>query len=220
MRKKEEQYHPGKLNIIIQVMGRLIRDNPGIEDDRGRLMRRLQTVLPNIMDNTKCANCGTSMKIVTYTADLHDGLLILAMARKVRQNSEEGLNFTEANKVHMPTLEVSNTTSKRQTKCDYLGLIKQSEELRNTGRWVLTTWAWKLLKGEEIPRSAHYWQGQMQGRSEEATTLPQMFRTHVELVKRAIAHGRQSRSDYRGEIGDYSPSEWSEYYGTREGTLF
>ena len=218
--KKEVKYHPGKIRPIIQVVARLVKNNPCIADNHDYLMACLGKAVPEVTDRTKCANCGTSMKIVTYTADILDALLILAMARRVRKNQEDGMSFTEANKVHMPTLDVNNTVSKRQTKCNYLGLIKQSEALRNTGYWVLTNWAWKLLRGQEIPRSAYYWQGEMHGRSSETTTLSQMFKTHIELIEKAIAHSRTVRLDYRGEIGDYNPADWSKYYDIKDGELF
>lgn len=219
-KKKEVKYYPGKLKPILQVVARVIKNNPDAADNIDYLIACLHQSFPEITDRTKCANCGTSMKIVEYTADLHDALLILAMARKVRQNQEKGMTFTEANKVHMPTLDVSNTTIKRQTKCDYLGLVKQPDALRNTGYWVLTNWAWKALKGQSIPKSAYYWQGQMQGRSEETTTLSQMFRTHIDLVEKAIKLRKSVRSDYRDDIGDYNPADWSSYYGVKEGELF
>lgn len=219
-KKKDIKYHPGKIRPIIKVVARIVQENPKIADDVDYLMAVLRSSFPEITDRTQCPNCGTSMKIVVYTADLHDALLILAMARKVRQNRNAGMNFTDANKIHMPTLQVSNTTIKRQTKCDYLGLMKQPDTLRNTGYWVLTHWAWKALKGHSIPKSAYYWQGQKQGRSEETTTLSHMFKTHVDLVQKAIAHSRKVRSDYRDEISNYDPAEWSDYFGVKEGVLF
>lgn len=218
--KKEQKYHPGKLKPIVQIIARTVQKRPETADNIDYLIACIGQQIPAVNDKTKCANCGTSMKIVEYTADLHDALLILAMARKVKENREKGMSFTEANKVHLPTLEVSNTTVKRQTKCDYLGLVKQPDSLRNTGYWVLTRWAWDALKGQPIPKSAYYWQGQMQGRSEETTTLSQMFKTHVDLVKKAIARRKEARSDYRGQIGDYDPSDWSNYYGVKDGELF
>lgn len=220
MKKQEPQYHAGKFKPFMQIIARLVQRNPALADNPDYLMAQVITSVPELADKTKCANCGTSMRIVEYTADLHDALLILAMARKVDENLNKGMTFTEANKVHMPTLAVSNTTSKRQTKCDYLGLVKQPEALRNTGYWVLTNWAWKALKGEPIPRSAYYWQGEMQGRSTETTTLSQMFKTHVDLVQNAIAHSKTVRADYRGQIGDYEPSQWVKYYGVKDGELF
>lgn len=217
---KEVKYNPGKLRPIIQIVARIIKDNPETADNIDYLITCLGQQVPEITDQTKCPNCKTSMKIVEYTADLHDALLILAMARKVRANQNKSMNFTEANKVHLPTLNVSSTTLKRGTKCDYLGLVKQPDTLRNTGYWVLTNWAWKALKGEAIPKSAYYWQGEMQGRSEETTTLSQMFKTHIDIVQKAIAHSRKVRTDYRAEIGDYEPAEWSNFYGVKDGVLF
>ena len=220
MSNKEQEYHPGKLKPMVQIIANIIRSNPRAASDTDYLMACIGHEIPGFNDRTKCANCHRSMKVVTYTADLHDALLILAMARAVKVNIDKGMNFTEANKVHMPTLDVSNTVSKRQTKCDYLGLLKQPPGLKSTGYWVLTNWAWKALKGQPVPKHAYYWAGEMHGRSEETTTLIVMFNTHLELIKKAIANSKKVRADHRDEIGDYDPSEWVNYHGVKDGELF
>lgn len=207
----------GKIPTIVDYICGLIERNKST--DPKYVWANLVRQFPELTDKTKCANCGMSMKIQVYTADLHDALLILAMAKVVKENLSKGMGFTEANKVYMPTLGVTNATLKRQTKCDYLDLVKQPEELRNTGYWVLTAWAWKALRGEAIPKQAIYWRGQLKGRSEETTTLAQMFQTHKDLVERAIARRKQVRSDYRNEFVDYKPSEWVEVSGLQQGSL-
>lgn len=218
--KKEPQYHPGKFRPLVQMIARLVQKNPGLADDPNYLMTQVIVSMPELADRTKCANCGTSMKVVEYIADLHDALLILAMARKVKENMTKGMTFTEANKIHMPTLAVNNTIIKRQTKCDYLGLLKQTDEMRGTGYWVLTKWAWEALQGKPIPRSAYYWQGEIQGRSVENITFGSMFRSHIELVQKSMAAGKPLRNDYREQIINYNPTEWANVYTLRENQLF
>lgn len=207
------EYYGGRIKNLVELVARIVADDPKIATDPERLHATLSVNLEGYGKRDKCFNCKRSMKITEYVADLHDGLLLFAMARTVKHNMEKGMDFTEANKVHLPTLEASNATLKRNTKCDYLGLVKQPENWRGTGYWLLTGWAWKALRGDAIPKSAKYWEGKMIGRSEETTTLAAMFKTHLDTVQRAIEKRKAVKADYRAVVNDYQPSEWSSFGG-------
>jgi len=212
MRKKQKhEYQATKIWPIIQVAARIVQKDPAILDDTVRFKAILGASVPELRDHSQCTGCGRSMKITVYEADLHDALLILAMARQVRQNVKMGMSFTEANKVHIPTLAASHTTLKRQTKCDYLGLVKQNENWKGTGYWCLTGWAWKAIRGEEIPRAVKYWEGHLLGRGEETTTLDAMFQHHKDLVELALEKRKAVRADYRAKFADYDRTEWCEF---------
>ena len=81
----------------------------------------LQSRYPALFNRKRCPNCGMSMVIQTYKADLHNALFLLAMGRAVSKNLKKGENFTEANKVHIPTLGIPDAVRKRETQCDYVG---------------------------------------------------------------------------------------------------
>jgi len=179
----------------------------------------MEEMAPGSTDKTKCANCGRSMKITGYEADLHNALLLLAMGREVKKNIAEGMSFTEANKVHLPSLQVSDAVKKRITQCDYLRFLKQPENLRRTGYWVITDLGWKALRGEQVPRIAYYWNGNLIRRSDEVVNLAGMFEIHRDQVAKAVARRRKVR-DHTAEIGVYDPKEWAVYGGTQDGTLF
>lgn len=151
--KQPPEHYASKIWPIIKIASRIVQNEPGILDDEQRFKATLALQVPELRDKTKCTACERSMKITVYEADLHDALLILAMAKEVRANVAKGIKFTESNKVHIPTLQATNATLKRQTKCDYLGLIKQPQNWRGSGYWLLTGWAWKALRGEEISKS-------------------------------------------------------------------
>lgn len=209
--KQKEEYHANKIWPIIQVACRIVQNEPAILDDMPRFKAMLGISVPELKNHAKCAGCDRSMKVTVYEADLHDGLLILAMARVVRENINKGMNFTEANRVHIPTLGASQATLKRQTKCDYLGLVKQPDDWSGTGFWVLTSWAWKALRGDPIPRAAKYWEGHMLDRSEETITLDEMFQNHKHAVEMAIAKRKAVKTDYRAKFSDYDRKEWTEF---------
>lgn len=214
MKKKTKptEYYGGKIKGLVETVAGFIKRDPTLADDFPRLHSTLMANLEGYGKRDKCFNCKRSMKVTVYTADLLDALLILGMARQVRENASK-LPFTEANKVHLPTLELTQGILKRSTKCDYLGLIKQPENWRGSGYWLLTGWAWKALRGDEIPKSVKYWEGNLIGRSEEQTTLGEMFRTHTDLVQGAIAKRKAIKADHRAKFDEYKPSDWSQFGG-------
>lgn len=209
MRKKHtHEYTATKIRPIMQIAARLVQKDPELANDMDKLWAFVQMAAPELKDQSVCGGCGRSMKVSLYEADLHDALLILAMGRVVRQNVRNGMSFTEANKVHIPTLVATQATLKRQTKCDYLGLIKQNENWSGTGYWCLTRWAWQALRGEPIHKAAKYWEGKLLGRSMATTTLTEMFENHRGLVQKALAKRASVKADYRARFEDYQPSEW------------
>ena len=209
--KAPHEHQANKVWPMIKVACRIVQNEPDIMEDEQRFKATLAVSLPALKDKTKCPGCDRSMKITVYEADLHDALLLLAMAREVRENIRKGIKFTEANKVHLPTLKATHATIKRNTKCDYLGLVKQPKNWRGTGYWLLTRWAWKALRGEQIPKAVKYWEGQLLGRSEAQTTLGEMFDKHKELVRLAIAKRKAIKADHRAQFEDYDPKEWIDF---------
>lgn len=209
--KNIQENYSSKIWPAIKIACRVVQNQPEILDDELRFKVTLAQLIPELRDKSKCLGCGRSMKITIYEADLHDALLILAMAKQVRDNIAKGMQFTEANKVHIPTLNATNATIKRQTKCDYLGLIKQPENWRGTGCWLLTRWGWKAIRGEEISKSVKYWEGNLIGRSEAKITIIEMFKKHKDLVERAIAKKKAIKADYRFRFEGYNPKDWMEF---------
>mgnify|MGYP000031054687 FL=1 len=209
--KVQEEYYPSKVKSIVQLAARMVQKDPSLADDFDKLWMNLQASIQDLNDHSKCGGCNRSMKISLYEADLLDALLILKMAQQVRKNLATGVSFTEANKVHIPTLDATQGILKRQTKCDYLGLVKQNDNWRYTGYWCLTSWAWKALRGEPIPKAVKYWEGHILGRSKATTTLGQMFHTHYMQVADCLMKRKLVRSDYRANFEGYDPNEWGGY---------
>lgn len=206
--KKAPEYMETKLRPIIQIAARMVQKNPSMADNMDYLWACLQTSIEGLNDKSQCGACGRSMKVTIYEADLHDALLLLAMAQQVRKNMKSGMSFTEANKVHIPTLTASQATLKRQTKCDYLGFVKQPDNWRGTGFWLLTGWAWKALRGEPVPKAVKYWEGKMQVRSTRTTTLPEMFQNHRDLIQKIIIKRGMVKVDHRAQFDGYNPKDW------------
>jgi hypothetical protein len=217
MKKNHIEYQESEVKALITFAAKLIRIQPSLAADPTFLWTKMVYELgPKLGDPGLCPGCQRSMKITIYEADLLDALLILAMAREVKNNKKLGMSFTEANKVHLPTLATTQGILKRQTKCDYLGLIKQPENWRGSGYWLLTGWAWKALRGESIPKAAKYWEGKLIGRSEAIVTLNDMFKNHTELVQQALAKRKAIKTDRRSDFADYNPRNWAMIDGDSE----
>jgi len=214
--KKQEEYYGGRIKSLVETVVLAVKQYPEMLEDTTKLHTLLKEKVERYGDPKCCFNCRRSMKITGYVADVLDAVLILKMAEVVRDNVGKGMTFTQANKVHIPSLKVTNAIVKRQTKCDYLGLIKQPPELARTGYWVLTSWAWRALQGHPIPRVANYWDGRLISRSEEQVTLSGMFSTHVDLVRKAIALRKNVRSDYVIDVKDYHPQDWANFSGVMQ----
>lgn len=175
---------------------------------------------PELKDHSRCPNCEASMKIDLYSPDVLDGLLLIEIGKAVKENIAKGMSFTEANIIHVPTLPTTDAIRHRTTRCSYLNYIKQPDGIKNSGRWVLTSWGWQALKGYPVPKTVRYFRGKLVDRGEEKITLTEMFQVHNDKVKEAIARRTKPKSDQTSETRKYSPSEWVEFGGLHEGTLF
>lgn len=212
-KQKQIEYHGGRIKDLTELVATMVAKDPTLAKDFTRLHSIISIHREGYGKRDKCYNCARSMKITIYTADLLDALLLLAMAKQVAENLKKGMHFTDANKVHLPTLGVTQGISKRSTKCDYLGFIKQPKDWRGSGYWLLTGWAWKALGGEKVPKAVKYWEGHLIGRSEELTTLGEMFGTHTDLINRALRMRKSIKADHRHKFSDYKPSDWSDFGG-------
>lgn len=213
LKKKQTEYYGGRIKGIIEHVAKMVKNDPTLAEDFTRLHSILGIQADGYGKKENCFNCKRSMKITVYEADLLDALLVLSMAKAIRHEMTKGISFTEANKVHLPTLNASNATIKRNTKCDYLGLVKQPSHWRGTGYWLLTGLAWKALRGEEIPAKVKYWEGELIERSDAKTTLTAMFNKHRDLVEASIAKRNAIKVDHRCKFDGYTPSEWTEFGG-------
>jgi len=215
---KEREYYGGRIKGLAELACKLVLTDPAVasdarDGDYSTLHARLAAALPGYGRRGECFNCTGSMAIAVYTAGISEALLLLAMARLVRGATAKGTAFTEANLVHVPTLATTDATRHAVTRASYLGLVKQPDTKRGSGYWVITHWGWKLLHGEPVPAQARYWRGKLMGRSEGTTTLSVMFKTHTDLIERALARRAQVKSDYRAVIRDWNPNDWVGFGG-------
>lgn len=217
-RKKNRKYQGGRIKKLVEKAAWLIATDEKLaydarNEDFDRLHHMLAHAFEGYGKQGECFNCSAKMEIIEHTAGLFEALLLLRMAEQVRKNLEAGMPFTQANLIHIPTLDTTDAIRHRVTIASYLNLVKQPEDAKNSGYWLITQWGWKALRGESVPKTVQYFRRKLIGRGEEVTTLPEMFRTHREQVEAAIANRKNVRSDHRSETRDYNPRDWFEVAG-------
>lgn len=212
--KKEIQ--PGKIGSIIRFTLNIIRSNPDLllEENYELLKAHLRRNIPELSNREVCPNCDASMIGYTFVFDAYNAYLLMKMAEVVQSRLDAGLTFTEANKVHVPTLKTSHAIKCRTTQASKLGLIVQDRKEsghRIGGTWIITRRGWKALRGENVPKQVSVWRGKIEERCSDVTTIREAL-TH---------HRRRARRDESAIIGaleEYDPSRYVDMF-THDGRL-
>lgn len=174
LKTSKKQYHPGRIGQMVH----LISEKYGLDETEMRA--NLVANFPELKDKTHCANCGESMSIYTYSVSYLDVKLLCAMADIVNRRIDGGMNFTEANKIHLQTeIEDYNLIS-RQTITSKLGLIakviKGKTHDRKAG-WVITSRGFEFLRGEKVPRMVNVFHNRIEERFDETISMAEVLGT-------------------------------------------
>lgn len=213
--KKEIQ--PGKLGSIIRFTVSLIRRNPelALEDNYDLLKAHLRRNIPELNNREVCPNCEASMIGYTFVFDAYNAYLLMKMGEVVQSRLSAGLPFTEANKVHVPTLQASHAIKCRTTQSSKLGLIVQERNesgRRVGGTWIITRRGWQALRGEAVPKQVSVWRGKIEERCTDMTTLREALTIHRRSPRRG------PESVLSGALAEYDPSRYVEMF-THDGKI-
>ena len=214
---------PGIIKPLVQVVARILEKTPSLHRDHEKLMAGVYASIPELKDKTHCANCGALMVQYEYNIDILDVALIVSMGREVRRRLGKEMDFTEANKVHVTTLEVSDAVRHRTTKCSKLGLTAKfkidNRQIRGT--WVITKRGFEALRGVDIPTGTIVWRGKIIDRSSERTTFGAICAGYIlRMQGYEQKHNKAPKDDRRNEMGTYNPNEWVDFAGYHDGNLF
>jgi len=220
----KKQYNPGKVKPLIQIVANLVQQMPKLADRPDLLISRLEAEIPELKNKKKCANCDANMVENIYTFDILDAVLLMKMAGEVQLATIEGVDFTEANKIHVPTLETSDAIRHRTTKASKLGLVAKyidEKGKHKDGMWVITRRGWAALRGEMIPRSVKVWRNQIIERVEDKTNIYQVLQIHHDKVEAAIEKNKEINpdKDYREIANLYNADEWVQFGEAQQGRL-
>ena len=175
---------------------------------------------PALKDRTRCANCGASMMEYVFTFDAHKGALLFAMAKNVRSRIENGESFTDANRVHVPSLRTSHTVKCQTTQASKLGLVakaKNSEGKQVAGTWVITERGWKALAGEPVPKQVRVFRGEIEERTDETATIGDAFKSYRARISALVVKGKKVRTDLTAEFEGYTTEDWRDIFVVKAG---
>jgi hypothetical protein len=213
----------GKINLPA-IMSRIFLSNglPQMTEDYCRAI--LSKHIEGLNDREVCPNCGASMSEYIFIFDSIDALLLLAMAKEIRDKKARGISFNQANQVHVPSLKVSLSIKCRTTICSKLGLIakvKNDNGRHARGVWLITERGWKALRGEPVPAFVKVFRGKIEERFDHTITMQEVFNGSKTRLEGLLRKKKEidEHYDYRSEINDYSASDWVVVGGVHQGIL-
>ena len=224
-------YNPGKIKPLIKTIANIVekeidicmQNDTKICVDYGKLMEKIFVEIPELKDETHCANCGASMSQYEYNLNVVDMALIIGMAKKIRKATKAGKNFTDANIIHVPTLPVSDAVRHRTSRCAKLGLIAKyrKDGQQEKGMWVITRRGFAALRGEEVPTGIIVWRGQTIERKENVTTFTNEVSNYIIKVEKYIKkHNERPEDSHCADAIKYNQNEWVDFAGYHGGKLF
>lgn len=202
---KKRDIHPGRLQL------KEFLNSHGA----GHLWPELVELYPELENSARCPNCDASMEQYRYSFRWHHAMLLIVMAREVRRRQQEGMDFHEANAVHVPTLPTTHAVKCSTTQARLLGLVAKVTKANGKqvgGTWLITARGWAALRGEEVPEHVIAFRNSIEERTDETITLAQALAT---IGQRAAVDPREAALQ-----ASYEPGDWYQFGGTHAGRLF
>jgi len=219
----KKTFRIGSINLP-SIMSKIFTSNglPQYSEDYCRAI--LSKSIDGLHDKEVCPNCGASMAEYIFPFDTLDALLLLAMAKAIRNKRDTGISFNQANQVHVPSLQSSLSIKCRTTICSKLGLVtkvKNENGRHARGVWLITERGWKALRGEPVPAFVKVFRGKIEERFDRTTTMQDIFIASKNGLDKVIRDKREidEHYDYRSEIRDYRGSDWVLITGPHQGAL-
>jgi hypothetical protein len=210
-----KQIKDGSINIA-----KIIADLAGMNESYARAL--ISKHYPQLLHQENCPNCGASMIEYIYQFDVLTALLLLEMAKKVKEKLAKVGSFTIANQVRIPELPTTLAIRCRTTIASKLGLVakvKNENGRQVPGVWAITSRGWSALRGEPVPAKVSVWRKQIQERFDDLITIDQAFKIHADKARLAEIQNKDIKNDYRHIISAYSKDDWLEYGKLHEGAL-
>lgn len=178
-KQNKKQYRSGRIGEFVSVLC----DKYNLDPQEVKAV--LFSNFPELKDKTKCANCGESMAIYSYSLSVIDSMLVAQMGKMVFDKLNKGVNFTEANKIHIAKEIKNYTLASHQTITSKFGLIakvkrKDGTHDREAG-WLITKRGFDFLAGKPVPARVNVFRNQIQERFEEMTTIHEITQHSVEF---------------------------------------
>lgn len=211
-RKSKKELNDGKLPKLWEYLVYLHKEHPDAFEHGADYLRTLvaRNKWHALQDPTKCPNCGESMQEYIYKLDFLNALLVKQMGDIVKQRLKDGMEFQEANAIHVVSEEtMSDAVRHRTSQCRILGLVakvknEEGKHDRDKG-WLITRRGFEALRGVAVPAEVIAFRNEIRERPETKTTLDEVF------------------NNYSGEkkdlVGNRSALDWVHFSKYYEGIL-
>lgn len=221
MVKNKTVKQEGNIKSMVDLIIELIKVKPDLIYNPSQLKQYLVKAFPGMDNKDYCPNCGASMTEIIYEFDYMDAMLLIAMAKKVRENIAHS-TFTEANKVSVPNLDTPYYIKIRQSQSGKLGLIsklKGKDGKHFRGMWVITSRGWSALRGEPVPKFVAVWRNKITERTEEQITIHEILNNFKEKYHSDLLKGRSIKTELVPYAKEYNQSEWVHFGNNQQGLL-
>lgn len=214
------RYHAGRLRPLVKIIAAIVARRPEMAENTDYIISCLVSQAPSIGNQKTCFNCDGSMEEYIFEFDCLDALMLLEMAKVVKEKMKKWTaSFTDANKVHVPSMQkVSYAMKSRTTQMSKLGLIAKvltPEGSQQQGMWLITKRGWSALRSEAVPKSVVSWNGKIEERTEEMTTIANALSVHIDWAERHKKEQGGPR-DHSELAKKYNPEEWREMESGQE----
>lgn len=221
---KKKTYNKGNLPKVFELMVMLHRDKPEAFENASELRREAEKTWGSLKDESRCPNCKASMHSYWFEFDVIKASMLVAMSRIVRARVEKGIPFTEANEVHVQSMNTASYAMKSQTtQMAKLGLV--AKVLKNgkhqSGYWLITRRGFAALANAKVPKRVESFRNQIIERDEgEKTTISQVFAEWSMKKRELIRRGKQFGTDYQQEVDEHKNREdWVHFGRLQPGEL-
>ena len=199
----------GNIPKMFELMVNIHENNPDAFRDVGYLRAVVSQTWKTLNDPEHCPNCAGSMMQYVHKLDFYNALLLKLMGDQVIEGMKRGLQFGDANQVHVVTQDIHDCVRHRTTQCRQLGLIAKVKHAdgshdRENG-WLITKRGFAALRGEKVPAAVIVFNNEIKERDDELVTLDEVF-TAYKGTKRPL-------------IGQRDPMEWVNFGGLIKGQL-
>ena len=227
---KTTEYHPTKIvpivpivQIIANVVKGIVEKNPGRDLDMDYVKACVSASIPGFWKKEECINCGAGMQEYIRELDIFVALLLLDMAKIVKDRVRDGVPFTEANKIRVSAVSLMPHSHKCQTtNASKLGLVaKVLVDGKHKGaEWAVTRRGWEALRGDRVPREVRVFRNKILERTDQTVTLGEVFEAYRTKAKEREAKRKPLKEDQRDHFRDYDRSDWVHIAGMNQGALF
>lgn len=201
---KKNDYQKGRLGLYIQNVVDMVKQDPTLLDNTNQIASNLLARAPELTNKDTCANCGASMKAISYYFDSKDAELLVRIAREVREKMKlTSLSLFDANQTYTRGDDKGITRLNGMAiELYYFGLLdKVKVSLPNgRGRMIIDTWritqrGWLALAGVPVKKHVKVWKNGIDDTFPEVTTIGDTL----------------SKSGYEG----YVEEDWYDFYSSK-----